>query len=1443
MKRKLFTLLLVFVTLGAFYANAQTATKYWIKFDTTGIASQRNYPGVKARYLAGDWLNDAQNLFDVDGSDTTIIGIPNNKWLYNNGGIKVSASTTDRLDIYKGKPANVFTVKQVGNIGDRFTIAPYDAPTSVLSLPYGGQANTQFEVVRFHGGERETQTFGSGVNPEVLAGYLTPTQGGSATIGAFDDNLLLVGSSGQGSALSIKKFSEWAKYYDDDSGALSSPLVGLQINNKTWQAGRIYTVFNSVNSGFDIYDSSKGVFVLDSLIFGGNPSAAAPTGKYYGTWSFDNNNKSIPYDGDGNAAIQTAGNYAYAFLDLGIAADGTLTASDGTFSSLDDLVAVGVTNTHNGDPLFTTIDPTTAQADIWFGNFFVQINGGKVGLTFRYNTDGVFSWSNGAPTIINDQYYVLNIEGWLGSAGAAEVAANLVLFAELLEDVFDTDLTENDGEKLALKNPADKWQPLWVEIEPTCADPVTYITPEWLAENKLLSLPVSNQIYSLGQAANAWISTGADDEAIVSNTAPENKENVLTHTWATKIEDRELELGNGFTLPFPIAGYDLSTWSSVDIYASYPISSNPADFKDVDLYYVQNKEGYYLTVVPKALPTSTLANLQGVNGVALEWVKDKYEYTETDGYDKRVFQWFAVVGFGLKEQAPYGEFSYLPLASYVYDYVNQGIVEITVPAETDLNPTENDIVRPLIAYNLALGEYIGLADLLNSYLNEGFANCYPSADLDLIARIGYYTALESDVKQLVVYASPTLGGANITPIEVKLNKENILKPISGYVYVQDNAVGANKDKYYQTNGTTNLDLVDKAESAAYDLTAHWKLNYPTTGDTKVGKFAPELKKIYNAPVIPNQLQKEYYALEYLGDTDYDGTAAITEPLKVRFINLTGLTADNGWAAQYDTLTLVPATHEVPFLDLENPAAKLGVDGYDLAQKLALLEAPFVDRNLTDYVKNDALTPTTSYDPIKSYKTYIARVGEGYNETEYLNVYAVNKRELAEEHIVPYYAFSIIKNDGKEYFLNVKPASEGAPGAVDTVLWTTLTADNREILLNWDKKVGAIYPNIDAFPTYKFALPYQVNADSTRVNPIVFNDVARIPVHLQTYVTTTSTEAAANPYLLTVGAQSKFVNVVKYDNAFFTVPTNKIYSGDYSKINPEKVAAWIVGGQKQAEFEWVPIIGAFTEIGQEQVGVLTNYEISNGGATFVAIADVPAPAVKPVDYGALVGLEHAQNLTFEFVGDSVIGYNKKQIWYYKIKVVEEGEPTLYLTDTLDVTKTAQNNLLYDFNGLKWAYGFFTEIRFPDVAKYAAVNADSLFRQTFGLKYVDSSEDVQSFLVVSHADYQASNPVPKYRYLAEANNRLVFVDGIENGLVFQFGKNDGGYTDITVVGKSGIYGVEGGVKILNGTGKVDIYSIDGRLVKSTLITGADQTIAAPKGIVIVKNGANVAKVIFK
>jgi hypothetical protein len=225
---------------------------------------------------------------------------------------------------------------------------------------------------------------------------------------------------------------------------------------------------------------------------------------------------------------------------------------------------------------------------------------------------------------------------------------------------------------------------------------------------------------------------------------------------------------------------------------------------------------------------------------------------------------------------------------------------------------------------------------------------------------------------------------------------------------------------------------------------------------------------------------------------------------------------------------------------------------------------------------------------------------------------------------------------------------------------------------------------------------------------------------------------------------------------------------------------------------------------------------------------------------MTGLNNAHDLTLEFEGDTLIGSSAvRKIWYYRIKIGNQ-----YLTDA---TRTTGADYVYNFNGVNYPYAFFRS-KLANYAPYAQGNitADQYFVQTFGFRYVvDDQDPEQKFYIVSNANHrEVPTKEGDFRYLALINNQLVFVKTKVDALVFQWGKiQNGGYVDLEVIGKANIFGVEGGVKFLNTTGKVDIFTIDGRLIKSAVLTGGEQTIEAPRGIAVVKNGSNVVKVVVQ
>ena len=964
--------------------------------------------------------------------------------------------------------------------------------------------------------------------------------------------------------------------------------------------------------------------------------------------------------------------------------------------------------------------------------------------------------------------------------------------------------------------------------KPACTCVGEFIDPQWMGAQRLLNLPLNNQLWDQGAAITAWIATGASDAGIVTNDGAD-KATSLTHTYVTTIQEYTGLTGVNasyndagyFKVAIPSDGATVAkgdtTWIGGSVGTAganrFAVNATPDansiqggwSFErdlQVPLYYVQNDEGKYLTVVDQNDMSDPRATVTDVNGVKLAW-KDKYTYSKTNvtkwGYDIRALQLFAISG--CKEGQPvngqYGEFIYLPLASYQYDYANKKIVTKTLADGTEV---EN------IFYNEHLGKLMNNAE-----------GC-PGNDLRDCWRVGQYTYVASTVKNLVVFnSSSAVTGGNLIPIQVKLTKNNYITPDCMTPVVENIGTGVNGGKAYTFDGT-----IPAAAANSDAIAAHWEVNQvDKDNDPLLFSFAPELKNVYGQAVgvgqtIPQtQLAGQYYFVK---------TVKVGNNTGYLTIDVSGYNTNN-YTAKFDTLMLTCPEHTVPFFDLEK-------DGhFNLMNNLAILETPFVDRGLTYRYTTDKgqqMTPIYRNNQLYGYQTYIDTVGGSFSNAEYLTVYPLNKRELTENHIIPYYAFSITK-DNVEYFLNVDNSTAGK----DSVYWSVLPGDKAD-LLNWQA-------NANSFKTFKFCLPYQYKENATtREDSVKYGDAQYPPVYLQTL----DTAIDDYPYLIIAGAATKYVTSTTLWNAMLgsdkvskTLNWN-IYTADYSNIDPKQVTAWIFGGEKVNGEIWVPLADVIhaepNTDAASKAGVITSLE-NTGGVTFINQS-----SKDPVNYGIL---SSSKNLTVEFLGQNVIGtYDKRNIWYYRISI--DGQ---YLTDATGKT----GDYLSPFTG-NYPYGYFDTNKLDAYKPYAdnykdnPVYADQNFVQSFGFRYVTSSEDPdQRFYIVSNANF-TNDPAHEneYRYLAQVNERLIFVQDPSNALVFQFGQvGSDGYTDIQVAGTGNIYGVDGGIKFVNTSGKVDIYSIDGRLIKSTVLSGSDQTIDAPRGIAIVKAGSKVAKVVVK
>ena len=989
-----------------------------------------------------------------------------------------------------------------------------------------------------------------------------------------------------------------------------------------------------------------------------------------------------------------------------------------------------------------------------------------------------------------------------------------------------------------------------------------FIKPKWLAEERLLNLPLNNQVWVGKEAKDIWIATGkpvaAKDflpiykgEANTGNSAivviPEDTEKAttLTHTYVTSINDRAywgwLPANKGKVyIPIPGQNNTASTSGDTGLKAKATIGpkstivGEPGFYTDtiVPLYYVQNDDELYLTVVPLCDLQDERATVYDVSGVKLQWRK-KIEWSETVrdslGYDPRALQLFAISGCEVDPiDGWYGKFVYLPLASYIQDYKQGKLVNYEVSAGKEVLAVD---------YNFNLGK---MAD---------YDDC-PGNDITSCWRVSQYTTIGTKVQDLVVFNSNgTEIAGNFVPVEFKLSKRGYIQPDCDYFLVQNSnkwfsATVDNRDKFYTFDGFTKIDIEneDAPYLAPWKLSAHWELNLlDEEKDEFLYVFEPELKKIYNEPIetYRTQLDGEYYFFKYLNGTK-EGDDVIT----VRSINVAGY-EEGIWTALYDTLTLRCVDHGVPFFDLE-------ADGlFDInGTKLAILETPYTDRNLGYLVPDekapypDISVPILDGDEdIIGWQAFIKMLDTeaNFKDAEFLNVYRQNRRYLTEDHMIPYYSFSISKTEkdekGKdvinEYFLTVDPEEISTSASV---YWKAITPTQKEWLA--DPETYA-----DKMKLFKFCLPYKLNKNGTKAELVPYCETGYHPVYLQTL----DTKKSDDIFLVIAGSATKYVTHRNLNDAVIASAKaeylkHRIYSMEYLDdvvIDPVRVTGWIFGGPTHNGNIWVPINDVIAEIGNTKEGVLTDYKLYNldkEGITFITESkDDP-------NYAIFTGVKNAPTLTLEFEGDTTIGnWIVRPIWYYRVSLTNDDGDTLYLTDAMD-----EGGEFYTFKGEDHFYALFSDL-LDNEPDYVAENifADKNFSQTFGFRYViDEFDPDQSFYVVSHADYTRPKEEGLYRFLAEVNNHMIFLDDKEYALVFQWGdKTEDGYVNLEVVGKGGIYGVEGGVKLLNTTGKVDIYSIDGRLITSTILNGNETTIPASRGIAIVKNGSNVVKVVVK
>ncbi|MDR0733394.1 MAG: hypothetical protein LBF08_04960 [Dysgonamonadaceae bacterium] len=667
-------------------------------------------------------------------------------------------------------------------------------------------------------------------------------------------------------------------------------------------------------------------------------------------------------------------------------------------------------------------------------------------------------------------------------------------------------------------------------------------------------------------------------------------------------------------------------------------------------------------------------------------------------------------------------------------------------------------------------------------------------------RVSLYSPKDDGIQRWVAGSDSDI--APVIPMEFRWKKPTYVQMNSDSRYL----VYDTNDGFYYAGGGTGLSRLKRAN--AHTLLAHWKIR-PDEEDPYLYAFTPDLGRIYGEHPN-NQLQGTYYFRRLNG-----GDAS-----RVQVFDLSEYASS--YTVKIDTFEITPTLYESPYYNISY---------YALPERLAALEAPFVDRNLTDKLSGSAGEPVGNH----SYRVHLDKVESDINSATFMTIYKTTEVSLGEtEHVIPYFALSLTKDD-VEYFLHVNAPQD------NSVYWTRLTDEERDILINPAKYGDPQYKY--KYKQYKFCFPYMVDTNGFRATPVRYGEkiyeVEYQPVYFQTLSDSASTDY---PYLL-VGNSSKDAVAIRLDKIIMENNPEEnslkwnVYSADYSLVDTYIATSWILAGKYSDENEWA----SFGDGGDVE-GVLTDVNFNGGGLIFIGESKA-----SPINFGTLTDINNSQ-LEFIAEGQEMIGsYIKHPIFYYKIKIPDKD---LYLTDSWHETDYRYK---YTWFGRRYPMAYFRNGRLPDYEEYLPTRADERFIQTFGFRYIDPNytknpikeTEQYTFVITSNADFRNYGS-DNYRYLAETRGRLVFVSGIENVLIFRFGKKDenGNFTGLEVVGRGEIFGVSGGVRLLNRSGQIaDFYTIDGRLIKSEAITGVDQTVATPRGMAIVRCGGKVAKILVK
>lgn len=460
---------------------------------------------------------------------------------------------------------------------------------------------------------------------------------------------------------------------------------------------------------------------------------------------------------------------------------------------------------------------------------------------------------------------------------------------------------------------------------------------------------------------------------------------------------------------------------------------------------------------------------------------------------------------------------------------------------------------------------------------------------------------------------------------------------------------------------------------------------------------------------------------------------------------------------------------------------------DLLYDWGIIETVHSDR----YIYSKGTENGSGYAPGDAANAFYAQVGKGEsNGIQFLRIRESNTVCDAEHHCIPYYNIIHVVVDPytkleKEYYLEMRE---------DVVRFKALTDREKEVIVNFDSYEA------DTMQAFKFCFPFKRDAegnDSVTVALGTFENVAvrTMPQHNQIY-------------WLAVNVQN-------------TTETKAVKTSDDADV-------FYFGPKADSDEEWIGNV--------DKEGWLKDFSRSD-------VYVVEPSGESNVNYGLLSFTSNVKpdindgKFKFTMVYDTIVNkYAKTHIWYYYIQD-QAGNYLTYAPETMES---------------KYHYGDYTYAYFAGKLNSAGSHGvDRDYSQTFGLQ-IDKKKATSGhgfpFWIVAQV------PSGEYKYLAQYNSRMVFIPSTsankafaqDKAMTFEVGKiNGNNFTGNEGVKGSelAVYGIEGAVKVANAEGVIELYTIDGRQFKSVVATSGEQTITAPRGVIIVKNAGKAVKVVVK